>query len=282
MLFRSIASISSSTVNLFSRSDLLPRTRRGMPSRVWLLMSEWSSSRACGITSTSAMSTMKTIAFTPRQYLSHMVRNRGCPPKSQHLSVTCPCCTFFMLKPTVGIELHTDRVSQEAHHTRPPHQLMPFETASWNRWGVSASMDHGQKAVRLLDGEFCALSRVLVRMVAGCVQSWGRASYRQHPQQRCLPCILESYHGHVHLGGPVGVGQRFPTTRDGHSEPDQTLVDRAGLAVVRASWCTTPTAYQKVLSNQSYTLRKIPAMVLNDVGRARLCWVVIQQESSWA
>jgi len=45
-----------------------------------------------------------TIAFTPRQYLSHMERNRGWPPRSQHLSVTCPFWTRFMLKPTVGIE----------------------------------------------------------------------------------------------------------------------------------------------------------------------------------
>jgi len=44
-----------------------------------------------------------TIAFTPRQYLSHMLLNRGCPPMSHSLIVTLPFVTFFMLNPTVGI-----------------------------------------------------------------------------------------------------------------------------------------------------------------------------------
>jgi len=80
-----------------------------------------------------------TIALTPRQYRSHMERNRGWPPRSQllthpfrnqlfapakkksplfakgkigkwkgeanHFKVTWPFCTRFILNPTVGIEL---------------------------------------------------------------------------------------------------------------------------------------------------------------------------------
>jgi hypothetical protein len=45
-----------------------------------------------------------TIAHTPRQYLSHILRNRGCPPISQSFIVTFPLVTFLILKPTVGIE----------------------------------------------------------------------------------------------------------------------------------------------------------------------------------
>jgi hypothetical protein len=44
-----------------------------------------------------------TIALTPRQYLSHMERKRGCPPRSHSLIVTLPLVTLRMLKPTVGI-----------------------------------------------------------------------------------------------------------------------------------------------------------------------------------
>lgn len=94
----------SSTPNLSGRSDLFPRTRRGMPSRIGFRRSVWSSSRAIGRAAISAESTMKTIALAPRQYRSHIALNLGCPPKSQHLSVTWPFCTLFMLKPTVGIE----------------------------------------------------------------------------------------------------------------------------------------------------------------------------------
>lgn len=43
------------------------------------------------------------IAFTPRQYFSHIERNRGCPPISQILIDTFPLVTFRILKPTVGI-----------------------------------------------------------------------------------------------------------------------------------------------------------------------------------
>lgn len=44
-----------------------------------------------------------TIAFTPRQYLSHIDLNLGCPPISQTLMVTFPLVTFRILNPTVGI-----------------------------------------------------------------------------------------------------------------------------------------------------------------------------------
>lgn len=44
-----------------------------------------------------------TIALTPRQYLSHIDLNRGCPPISHILIVTLFFVTFRMLKPTVGI-----------------------------------------------------------------------------------------------------------------------------------------------------------------------------------
>ena len=44
-----------------------------------------------------------TIALTPRQYLSHIERKRGCPPRSHSLIVTLPLVTLRMLKPTVGI-----------------------------------------------------------------------------------------------------------------------------------------------------------------------------------
>lgn len=43
------------------------------------------------------------MAFTPRQYFSHIERNLGCPPISQILMETLPFVTFLMLKPTVGI-----------------------------------------------------------------------------------------------------------------------------------------------------------------------------------
>lgn len=41
-----------------------------------------------------------TIAVTPRQYLSHIVRNLLCPPRSQSFIVTLPFVTFRMLNPT--------------------------------------------------------------------------------------------------------------------------------------------------------------------------------------
>lgn len=41
-----------------------------------------------------------TIAVTPRQYRSHIVRNLLCPPRSQSLIVTLPFVTFRMLNPT--------------------------------------------------------------------------------------------------------------------------------------------------------------------------------------
>lgn len=47
-------------------------------------------------------STTKTIAETPRQYLSHMLRNLGWPPMSHALIVVLPDRTLRMLKPTVG------------------------------------------------------------------------------------------------------------------------------------------------------------------------------------
>ena len=44
-----------------------------------------------------------TIALTPRQYRSHILRNRGWPPRSHSLMVTLPLVTFRMLKPTFGV-----------------------------------------------------------------------------------------------------------------------------------------------------------------------------------
>ena len=46
---------------------------------------------------------MYTIAFTPRQYRSHIDRNLGWPPMSHSFIVTFPLVIFLMLKPTVGI-----------------------------------------------------------------------------------------------------------------------------------------------------------------------------------
>lgn len=43
------------------------------------------------------------MAFTPRQYRSHIDRKRGWPPMSHTLIVTLPFVTLRMLKPTVGI-----------------------------------------------------------------------------------------------------------------------------------------------------------------------------------
>ena len=48
----------------------------------------------------SSKHTTYTIADTPRQYRSHMLRKRGCPPRSHSLMVTFPLVTFLMLKPT--------------------------------------------------------------------------------------------------------------------------------------------------------------------------------------
>ncbi len=47
-------------------------------------------------------STTNTIAETPLQYLSHMLRNLGCPPMSHTLMVVLPERTLRMLNPTVG------------------------------------------------------------------------------------------------------------------------------------------------------------------------------------
>lgn len=44
----------------------------------------------------------KTMADTPLQYLSHILRNLGCPPISHTLMVVLPDRTLRMLKPTVG------------------------------------------------------------------------------------------------------------------------------------------------------------------------------------
>ena len=71
-----------------------------MPSMAGFSRRMWSSSFATGSASLSAESTMKlqsisttttagishvtyTMAFTPRQYLSHIERNLGWPPRSQ-------------------------------------------------------------------------------------------------------------------------------------------------------------------------------------------------------
>lgn len=85
------------------RSFLFPRTSKGIPAREGLESKSWSSWRAASIPSRSAASTTKTMACTPLQYLSHMLLNRACPPRSHILIVTPPLLTFRILKPTVGI-----------------------------------------------------------------------------------------------------------------------------------------------------------------------------------
>lgn len=56
----------------------------------------------------------------------------------------------------------------------------------------------------------------------------GEDSYRQHPQQRRLSCILESYHGNVHLGGPAGVSQGLPMIMSGHAATQTRLWSTVG------------------------------------------------------
>lgn len=101
---------------------LVPRSWEGLFIRsVYDIASQLLAGRELSGTGTGAT---YTIALTPRQYLSHMERNLGCPPKSQlkhrlnlrqvcyeqgsvpyHFNVTWPRWTLFILNPTVGIEL---------------------------------------------------------------------------------------------------------------------------------------------------------------------------------
>lgn len=105
------------------------------------------------------------MAFTPRQYRSHMDRKRGCPPRSQHFSVTCPFCTRFILKPTVGIELWDGikvsevffgRVVVVGCHRRTPHQRIWLSHEGGN----------------VLEGEFSALS-IAEKSVLARRKVWG-------------------------------------------------------------------------------------------------------------
>lgn len=100
------------------------------------------------------------------------------------------------------MELHTDSVSR-GHDTQDDtarfemrHRVGGTLVRVDGSWGV---------AVRLLDGEFSALSEYIVR-VAGHFQEGYGYSYRQHSQQGSLACVLESDHGDIHLGCPSGCG----------------------------------------------------------------------------
>lgn len=117
------ASISWSAVSASGKSFLLPRTSTGMFTSWGFSKRFFSSVFAASNLSRSAASTTKlqqrvcvwdevshsttnityTIAFTPRQYRSHMLLKRGWPPISHNFMVTLPFVTFRILKPTVGI-----------------------------------------------------------------------------------------------------------------------------------------------------------------------------------
>jgi len=163
-----------------------------------------------------------TIAFTPRQYLSHIDLNLGCPPRSQlreisatltevtstrqsrdfgindgnkeltyHLRVTCPFCTRFILKPTVGIELLSECYGQ-----------------SWCKWNVITAqrtttqiqyqfMRYMSGTRYLLNGKLAALrKRQLINFSSSEAfpaqphPNWAK-THRQNPQQRCLASILQ-------------------------------------------------------------------------------------------
>lgn len=138
------------------------------------------------------MSTIKTIALTPRQYLSHIWRKRGWPPKSQHLSVTCPFCTRFMLKPTVGMVLQCEvsrgkqmrRVKNCDHVDRQDRETGRRDILTRSRILRPAGKDSCQhSAVRP--------HRPL------------RSTHRQHPEKGGFARVLKPNHRHVHLGCPA-------------------------------------------------------------------------------
>ncbi len=84
----------------------------------------------------SAMSTMKTMALTPRQYRSHIGRKRGWPPRSQHLIDTLPRSTRFMLKPIVAMVLHTQDPRQPDYSG--------YKTARLDGWPAAAVGSRGE------------------------------------------------------------------------------------------------------------------------------------------
>lgn len=62
--------------------------------------------------------------------------------------------------------------------------------------------------VVLLDGKLSSLARKFVSFfLINNLGSTEGSSYRQDSQQGGLPCVLQTYHGHIHFGRPVALGQ---------------------------------------------------------------------------
>lgn len=60
----------------------------------------------------------------------------------------------------------------------------------------------------LLDGKLSSLARKFVSFfLVNNLGSTEGPSYRQDSQQGGLPCVLQTYHGHIHFGRPVALGQ---------------------------------------------------------------------------
>jgi len=159
------------------------------------------------------------MALTPRQYRSHIDRNRGWPPRSQleihqrlchstrlatagthvppirgsprannsqgrthHFSVTCPFWTLFMLKPTVGMELR-------ARQSGPRGTFVP--DLGRLRLGTTYSIVNSPPCMTTSASETTIGFLTAIK------------THRQYSQERGLARVLEADHGDVHLGVPA-------------------------------------------------------------------------------
>jgi hypothetical protein len=126
-------------------------------------------------TKTMASRTTKTDNATvdkEKRYITH------------HRNVTWPRVTFFMLKPTVGMELcHTNSLVKD--------KVFQMAARSW-----------GGGTYSIVNSPPCATASAWT-WDEGEGEGGGGTTHRKHSQQRCLAGILETDHGHVHFGVPA-------------------------------------------------------------------------------
>lgn len=71
-----------------------------------------------------------TIAETARQYLSHILRNRGWPPRSHSFIVTFPLVTFLILNPTC----RQQRCIHEILHSNRQTTIATYQKVQISCW----------------------------------------------------------------------------------------------------------------------------------------------------
>lgn len=96
-----------------------------------------------------------TIAETARQYLSHILRNRGWPPRSHSFIVTLPLVTFLILNPTY----RQQRCVHEILHSNRQTTIATYQKVQISCWQVNSLVkyeaeDSPQKSTHCWDHIF--------------------------------------------------------------------------------------------------------------------------------